>query len=73
MRQVPVISGKTAIKALCKLGYRVVRQRGSHVRLHCPNRPPATVPAKGELSLRTTMYIVKQAGLTVEEFLKLLE
>lgn len=73
MRQIPVISAKDAIKALRKLGYETVRQRGSHIRLHCSNRAPATVPAKGELSIKTTMYIIKQAGLTVDEFLKLLE
>jgi predicted RNA binding protein YcfA (HicA-like mRNA interferase family) len=29
----PVISGRETIKALCRPGFRVVRQRGSHVRL----------------------------------------
>jgi len=29
----PVVSGREAIKALCRAGFRVVRQRGSHVRL----------------------------------------
>ncbi len=73
MRHIPIISSKDAIKALGKLGYRVVRQKGSHIRLHCPGRPPATVPAKGELSIKTAGYIIKQAGLTTEEFLGLLE
>ena len=31
--KLPVISGKMLIACLMKLGYRVVRQRGSHVRL----------------------------------------
>ena len=53
MRQIPVISGRDAIKALGKLGYKFVRQRGSHVRLSHPNRPPATVPVDDELSIGT--------------------
>lgn len=73
MRQIPVISGQDAVKALYKLGYRPVRQKGSHIRLSCPGRPPATVPAKGELSIKTTFSIIKQSGLTIEEFLRLLD
>ena len=33
MQQLPVISGKKLIKFLHKLGYEVLRQRGSHVTL----------------------------------------
>jgi len=33
MAKLPVISGVEAIKAFEKIGYRVVRQKGSHVRL----------------------------------------
>lgn len=73
MRKIPIISGKDAIRALGKIGYEFARQRGSHVRLRHPYKPPATVPVKGELSIKTVMSIIKQAGLTVEEFLKLLE
>jgi len=72
MKRMPVISGQDAVKALYKLGYKPVRQRGSHIRLHCPGKPPATVPAKGELSVKTVMSIIRQSGLTTEEFLKLL-
>lgn len=73
MRKIPVISGETAIKALSKIGYEFARQRGSHVRLRHPKRAPATIPAKGELSVKTIKSIIKQAGLTLEEFLALLD
>jgi len=73
MREIPVVSGKDVIKALGKMGYEFARQRGSHVRLRHANRPPATVPAKGELSIKTVHSIIKQAGLTIEEFLRLLD
>ena len=32
-KKLPVISGKKLISLLTEMGYRVVRQRGSHVRL----------------------------------------
>lgn len=35
MPPLPLISGRQCITALTKLGYREVRQRGSHVRLAC--------------------------------------
>lgn len=73
MRKIPTISGKDAIKALSKLGYEFVRQRGSHVRMRHAKRPPATVPAKGELSRKTVVSIIKQAELTEDEFLRLLD
>ena len=31
--ELPVVSGREAVKALCRAGFRVVRHRGSHVRL----------------------------------------
>ncbi|HOU80568.1 MAG TPA: type II toxin-antitoxin system HicA family toxin [Methanoregulaceae archaeon] len=31
----PVVSGRDLIKVLSRLGYQVVRQRGSHARLKC--------------------------------------
>jgi len=31
--KLPVVSGKKLLKMLTKLGYQVVRQKGSHVRL----------------------------------------
>lgn len=31
--KLPVVSGKKMLKVLSKLGYQVVRQKGSHVRL----------------------------------------
>lgn len=33
MAKLPVVSGRDLIKALEKVGYRTVRQKGSHIRL----------------------------------------
>jgi predicted RNA binding protein YcfA (HicA-like mRNA interferase family) len=45
--KLPVVSGRQVVKALQRIGYRVVRQRGSHIRLRDetnPNHFPITVP-----------------------------
>lgn len=44
MPELPILSGKEIIKVLSKVGYYVVRQRGSHIRLHCKNKKSITIP-----------------------------
>jgi predicted RNA binding protein YcfA (HicA-like mRNA interferase family) len=67
----PVISGSACIAVLAKVGYRTVRQKGSHVRLECSGRPPVTVPLHGELDRGTLRSIIRTAEISVEEFIKL--
>jgi len=67
----PVVSGREAIKALCRAGFRVVRQRGSHVRLEKRTEDKMiklTVPLHKTLKKGTLRRIIKDAGLTVQEF-----
>lgn len=73
MSKLPVISGKGLIKALTKIGYSVHDKRGSHVHLRHAERRPLTVPFHGTIARGTLRTIIKQAGLSREEFLKLLE
>jgi predicted RNA binding protein YcfA (HicA-like mRNA interferase family) len=68
----PVISGGVCIAALSKLGYRVLRQKGSHVRLECAGRPPVTVPMHSELDRGTLRSVIRTAEISVEDFIKLL-
>ena len=70
--KLPVASGKDVIKALSKIGYYVRDRKGSHVHLRHPYRKPLTVPDHPEIARGTLRAIIKEAGLTVEEFLDLL-
>lgn len=75
MSRLPVISGSAVISALARIGYVVVRTRGSHVRLRHPTdskRQPVTVPDHKELKSGTLRAILRDAGLTVDEFRALL-
>ena len=67
-------SYKEVIKALGKLGFKAVRQRGSHLVLKGffkDRKRTVVVPKHREIAVGTLRGIMFQAGLTVEEFLKL--
>lgn len=74
MSLLPVVSGGQVAKALEKIGYVLDRQRGSHMILRQPNPPHRrlTVPDHKEVAKGTLRAIIRQAGLTVEEFNALL-
>jgi predicted RNA binding protein YcfA (HicA-like mRNA interferase family) len=72
MSRLPRVSGDEAIKAFGRLGYRNIRQSGSHVRMKCEGRQPLTVPRHKELKRGTLRSLIKDAGLTVEEFTRAL-
>lgn len=73
MSRLPVISGAECVKALGKVGFQVYRQRGSHIVL-VRKSPSAqtTIPNHKELDRGTLRAIIRQTGLTVEEFVALL-
>ena len=73
MPKLPIISGKTAIKAFTKIGYRVVRQKGSHIRLHHPTKKPLTIPDHKELGKGLLRKLLRDAEISLSEFLKLLK
>lgn len=74
MTALSVVSGREVVKALEKVGYVFDRQRGSHVILRQQNAPHRrlTVPDHKEVAKGTLRAIIRQAGLTVEEFNDLL-
>lgn len=65
------LAGAEIVKILERKGYRVVRTRGSHVRLYPPESLPqakkVTVPLHKELKLGTLAAIMRDAGLTPED------
>ena len=72
MSKVPSLPYTEIIRALQRDGWLVVRQRGSHMRLQ--KRLPdevlkLTVPAHRPVKRTTLAHIIKQARLTLDEFL----
>ncbi len=74
MSALPVVSGREVVSALGKIGYLLDRQRGSHMitRQQAPPHRRLTVPDHKEVAKGTLRAIIRQAGLTVDEFKSLL-
>jgi predicted RNA binding protein YcfA (HicA-like mRNA interferase family) len=68
MPKLPHVSGKEAIKALERLGFVQVRQKGSHVILR---RGPVgcVVPLHREIKIGTLGGMLKQACVSADEFI----
>jgi predicted RNA binding protein YcfA (HicA-like mRNA interferase family) len=67
----PVVSGDEFVRAVRQLGYEIERQRGSHMILRSPGRNPLSVPRHSELARGTLRKLIRHAGLTVDEFVRL--
>jgi predicted RNA binding protein YcfA (HicA-like mRNA interferase family) len=68
--KLPVVSGKQLCKLLEQLGYFIDHQTGSHIIMR-KEKPPhrrLTVPNHKEIAKGTLRSILRQAGLTVDEF-----
>jgi len=73
MPELHSISGQQAIKARERLGFKQVRQRGSHVILKKPTPTGhigCVVPLHRQLKIGTLRGILKLAKVEPEEFLK---
>ena len=71
MPKLPVVSGMECRKALERLGFTEARQRGSHLVMR-RDGSGCVVPMHGEIKTGTLSGILKQAGVSVEEFIKAL-
>jgi len=74
--KLPVVSGRQVIGVLERLGYQVIRQRGSHIRLRDESDPehlPITVPDHRTIKPGLLRQILRDANLTVDQFLDLLK
>ena len=69
MPKLPVLSGAKAVKLFEKAGWRVARQKGSHViMLKSGSIASLSIPQHKELSPGTLRSLIRSAGLSVDEF-----
>ena len=72
MTRLPGLKPREVVTALERAGFKLIRQRGSH-RIYVKGTTGVTVPwHPGDLRRATLHQIIKQSGLTLDEFLKLL-
>jgi predicted RNA binding protein YcfA (HicA-like mRNA interferase family) len=70
--KLPSLKPREVVKVLEKLGFVFVRQKGSH-RIYVKGNIGIIIPYHNkDLKKGTLRAIIKQTGLSVEEFLKLL-
>ena len=69
MPKLPSASGKKIIRSLNKMGFIIVRQRGSHVFMQ-RGEARVTVPLHNPVKKSTLKSIMNQAGVTLDEFLE---
>jgi len=76
MPNLPHLSGREIIRALEQLGFVQARQRGSHVvmkRITPEGNVGCVVPLHKEVAIGTLNSILKQARISVEEFIKVVK
>lgn len=74
MSRLPQVSSREVVKAMQRMGYEQDHMRGSHIVLRQQTAPHRrlVVPDHNPLAKGTLRAIIRQAGLTVPEFLRLL-
>ena len=72
MTRLPVVSGDEFVKAVARIGFVWDRTQGSHMILIGPAGRRLTVPRHKELGRGLLRALIRDAGLTREEFLRLL-
>ena len=73
MAKLPSVSGAEAIKAFERAGWHQDRQRGSHVvMLKAGEIASLSIPLHREIAPGTLRSLIRAAGMTVEDFVKLL-
>lgn len=70
----PIISGREAVRAFEKDGWVVIRQRGSHIIMVKEGiAANLAIPDHRELDRGLLRSLIRKADLSVAEFLKLLD
>jgi predicted RNA binding protein YcfA (HicA-like mRNA interferase family) len=70
--RLPVCSGAEAVKAFAAVGYAVDHQTGSHIILRHQSGRRLSIPNDRELAKGTLRALIREAGLTKEQFAGLL-
>jgi len=70
----PLVSGQEAVRAFARIGYEIDHQTGSHIILR-KSEPPhrrLTIPNHKQLAKGTLRGLIREAGISMEEFRALL-
>jgi predicted RNA binding protein YcfA (HicA-like mRNA interferase family) len=74
MPKLPVLSAREVVKGLNNQGFQVVSQKGSHIKMKKKTSKETRIviiPDYDEIPVGTLKSIIRQSGLTPEEFIRL--
>ena len=66
MPKLPVLTGKTVINALEKIGFQAVRQKGSHVQMEREDGRLVTIPVHAGKTIGKGFYVKYYAMLNLQ-------
>ncbi len=69
----PVLSGQRMLAVLTSIGFVQVSQKGSHVKVRHQDGRVAIIPLHRELATGTLRSILRQAGISMDDFRKLID
>jgi predicted RNA binding protein YcfA (HicA-like mRNA interferase family) len=70
--RLPVCSGRDAAAAFARMGYLVDHQTSSHIIMRYATQRRLTVPDHKEIAKGTLRSLIREAGITKERFIELL-
>jgi predicted RNA binding protein YcfA (HicA-like mRNA interferase family) len=74
MSSIPVLSGRDVARILERMGWEIARQRGGHLILVKSGHPATlSVPDHAEVARGTLRALIRRAGVTADDFLRLIE
>ncbi len=77
MTKLPQVSGKETVQALLKIGFVIIHQRGSHVKLsrNFDNQKQTVIIPLHKILKKGTLRngILKAVNLSIDDFVKLLK
>ena len=73
MIKLPSVSDKKAIRVFEKIGYQIIRKKGSHFRLSHLNKEPLSIPDHKTIGKGLLRKLLRDAEISIKEFIDLLE
>lgn len=74
MPPLPILAPREVIKTFEELGWRVVRQKGSHIIMTKPGHVATlSIPNHPNIARGTLRSLISKSGFTVEQFLETLQ
>lgn len=73
MPQLPILSAKELIKIFERSGYFVVRQKGSHIRMHHKTKDSITIPNHKTIGRGLLKKILRDSQISSNDLVQLMK